>query len=1046
MKIFIKLSVLLILLTVYTFAGTTGKIAGQVIDAQTGEPLAGVNVIVENSALGASTDVDGFYVIINIKPGTYTLNISYIGYAEHAIQEVQVQLDLTTNVNAELRSELMTSEAVVVIAEKPVIQKDVAGSSKNIGSDEIEALPVSNIKQIIGLQAGISSTMEIRGSGSDQMLFVIDGISLKDSRTNQPISDIPMSAMEEVSVQSGGLGAEFSNVRSGVVNVVSKDGSGGYTGTITYKHRQASPKHFGTSPYDPNSFWMRPYTDDAVAWEGTKNGAWDEYKQRQYPTFIGWNKVSQSTLQNDDPSDDLTPEGAQRLFQWEHRKKGDIDKPDYDLDGGFGGPVPFISKYLGDLGFYFSFKNQKDMYLIQLATEAYETQSFMLRLSSSISPTLKLSLMGLKSNVTATSSSRTGLTGVFTTPWGVANSLERVGFTTPWRIYTDTYFNETERVSNIVSLKLTKVVNNHSFWDAKLTHVSRKYVTGPMRDRNTDLVNEIFEGYFVDEAPYGYYGEPVSSVEGRLTMGGAISVGRDTSNINVTTLSFDYVNQINRNNEVKTGGSFVYERYDMGFGMKNEFLPGGNTWSKIKQDPFRINVYIQDKLEFEGFVANVGLIVDYYNSNGKWYDVDNYSREFYSDSFNPDEKESFLTKDAESRFTLSPRLSISHPITETSKLFFNYGHYRQMPTSERFYRVQRDYANRMENVGDPYIELPRTVAYELGYDHALFDQYLLRIAAYYKDIEDQGKWVSYSSFDGKVNYDIITSNAYEDIRGFEVDISKRAGDWVTGNLNYEYRVNSNGFFGVDENYEDPAEQAKYERDNPVQNKPRPRPRIKSYVDFHTPRNFGPKLLDQNVLAGWHANFLSYWTTGSYFTWNPQNVDGVKYNVQWKDSYNFDLRISKVFRFENFDVKFFADISNLFNTKYFSNVSFEDKFDYEDYMKSLHLSEGVADDLLYGNIPGEDQPGDFRPTGVDFVPMEWRANLNNETNPNTRAIYYDASSKQYMQYTNGSWEEVGSNRLNQILDDKAYIDMPNQTYFTFLNPRNMFTGITLSYHF
>ena len=159
MKIFIKFFVLIILLTQYIFAGTTGKIAGQVVDAQTGEALAGVNVIVENSALGASTDVDGYYVIINIKPGTYTLKISYIGYAEHAIQEVQVQLDLTTNINAELRSELMTSEAVVVIAQKPVIQKDVAASQKNITSEEIEALPVTSIEEVVGLQAGISSDM-----------------------------------------------------------------------------------------------------------------------------------------------------------------------------------------------------------------------------------------------------------------------------------------------------------------------------------------------------------------------------------------------------------------------------------------------------------------------------------------------------------------------------------------------------------------------------------------------------------------------------------------------------------------------------------------------------------------------------------------------------------------------------------------------------------------------------------------------------------------------------------------------------------------------
>jgi len=1047
MKLVRGLTIISLLLFIsYAFSGTTGKISGRVTDSESGDALPGVNVFLEGTTLGAATDMDGYFFIINIQPGTYVLKAAYVGYAEYSVVDVRVHVDLTTQIEIEMKSELLTTEAVVVIAEKPVVQKDVAASSKNISSEEVEALPVTTIEQVVGLQAGVTSSLGIRGSSSNEVLFVVDGISLRDNRSNEPITEIPLSALEEISVQSGGFGAEFNNVRSGVVNVVSKEGSADkYSGVLTFRMMPAGAKNFGISPYDPEAFWMRPYMDNTVAWTGTKNGAWDEYTRRQYPDFDGWNRIAERTLENDDPSDDLTPEGAQRQFLWEHRKQGDITQPDYNFDAGFGGPLPFLSKPLGNLRFFVSYKREQSMYLMHMATDALTTESFMFRLTSDITPTMKLAVMGLFSETNGTATSRSGGTGLFTSSWGIANSVERIGFTSPWRIYTDIYFSQANRKSQAISAKLTNVVSSSTFWEAKISRVSKDYTTGPMRDRDRTKRYEIFEGYFVDEAPVGYERDAVFSVEGRLGMGGAVSVGRDTSTISTITAKFDLTSQITRHHQIKTGLELNFEDYDMGFGMRNFFLPEGNTWTTIEQKPFRGTLYIQDKIEFEGFIANAGLIMDYFNSNGNWYDVGDFSREFYSDNYTfPDDESKYKTVEPETRLTFSPRLSISHPITTNSKLFFNYGHYRQMPTSERFYRVQRDIRDKLDYIGDPTIPLARTIAYELGYDHALFDMFLFRAAAYYKDISDQEFWVRYISFDGKVNYRKITNNSYEDIRGFELDLTKRSGDWVTGNINYEYRVGTSGYFGVARQYENPAEQREYDRKNVYQEKPRPQPRVKSYIDLNTPLDFGPKVLNQNILADWHFNFIANWTSGSWGTWNPSKIPGIQYNFQWNDYYNVDLRISKIFRFDYFDVKFFAEVNNLFNFELFSGVSFYDNFDYEYYMKSLHLPESIAGELGYGNIPGEDNPGDYRDEGVAYVPMEWWSSLDEVRDPNSRAIYYDASTGKYMQYSGNNWSEVDSGRLNEVLDSKAYIDMPNQTYFTFLNPRSIFFGLTFTF--
>jgi len=79
------------------WSGTTGKIMGTVTDRATGEPLAGANVIIEESIMGSSTDQEGFYYIINVPPGTYSVTVSYIGYGRLTQSNVRVMADRSTS-------------------------------------------------------------------------------------------------------------------------------------------------------------------------------------------------------------------------------------------------------------------------------------------------------------------------------------------------------------------------------------------------------------------------------------------------------------------------------------------------------------------------------------------------------------------------------------------------------------------------------------------------------------------------------------------------------------------------------------------------------------------------------------------------------------------------------------------------------------------------------------------------------------------------------------------------------------------------------------
>ena len=118
-------------------AGTTGKIKGNINDKQTGEALSGVNVQVVGTTLGAATDLDGFYIILNIPPGIYTLEVSYIGYST-SIVEIQVNVDLTTTQNFNISEETIRLDDIVVYAERPAVEMDRTNSVASMNAEQID--------------------------------------------------------------------------------------------------------------------------------------------------------------------------------------------------------------------------------------------------------------------------------------------------------------------------------------------------------------------------------------------------------------------------------------------------------------------------------------------------------------------------------------------------------------------------------------------------------------------------------------------------------------------------------------------------------------------------------------------------------------------------------------------------------------------------------------------------------------------------------------------------------------------------------------------
>ncbi|MEK7727119.1 MAG: TonB-dependent receptor, partial [candidate division KSB1 bacterium] len=731
-NLFAKLMLAALFPATMLFAGTTGKITGTVTDADNGEPLIGVNVLLEGTTIGAATNLQGYFVILNVPPGVYNLRVTSIGYGAQRITNLSVKIDLTTELKIQMKTETLTGEEVVVVAPRPVVVKDISSSQANLSANDIQALPVLSVSRVVALEAGIQSGLTIRGGAADQTAFMLNGITLRDERDNTPFTGISYTSIKEIQIQTGGFNAEFGNIRSGLVNVVTGEGERDkYTFSVQSRYRPAAPKHFGHSPNSREAYWIRSYVDNAVAWTGTKSGAWDAFTQKQFPEFEGWNSISLKTLKDNDPNNDLTPEAAQRIFLWQHRRTLDVELPDYDLDMSFGGPVPLVSSQFGNLRFFASYRAAQEAYVIPLSQDAFRDYTSQLKITSDIGGNKKLMLEGLLARATGTNNNNTGLPGIFRSPLSIANELNRLSFIES-RMFATDYWAPTAVERNSMSAKFTHTVSAKTFYEASLHRFQSQYDTNPGRARNKTPIASFGNGYMLDEAPFGFQPEPSTGVNGiRMSVG--FSNSRDSSKVTAWTAKFDVNSQVDRYNLIKAGVELVYTDNDVNYASVDQFLPSGRSRSNWHSFPMRGALYLQDKLEFEGMIANLGVRLDYSHAGGDWYAFDLFDRAFTSrNSLGID---TLLTQQSTDRiFSVSPRLGVAFPISVNSKLYFNYGHFRQLPIPENLYLLRRfSDNNAVIRLANPNNPLPRTVAYELGYEHNLFDQYLLRLAGYYKD-------------------------------------------------------------------------------------------------------------------------------------------------------------------------------------------------------------------------------------------------------------------------------------------------------------------------
>lgn len=834
---------LLLIFQIQVYAGITGKIAGKVTDAQTGEELIGINVLVDGTTMGAATGIDGTYIINNIEPGVYSLVFSGVGYQRQVVTNVRVSSDFTTRIDVQLSTEAIGLETVVVEAIRPMVRKDLTSSQTSIDDSQIKTLPVESINQLLSLQAGITKgaggELHIRGGRSTEIAYNVNGVSAVNPYDFGRTVQISTNAIQELSVVSGTFNAEYGNALSGVVNTVTKEGGSKYTGTISY------------------------YTGD--------------YVSNATDVFLN--------------IDDLDPVNNQVV------------------EGTFGGPIPLLED---NFTFFFSGRYNNDkgyLYGIRQHT-VFDSVSR----DPNLANVLYLAQTGDNSIVSMNPSIDINTTAKLTykpIPT-IKINYDLVYSNSDYKSYAHDYkYNPDANYNRLTwglinSLEYRHAVSNSTFFSLKGSYsiYDFKRYLYPLLDAAGNEVsfnpNMSLDGLQAD--PRYQPDDKNTSYSPYTFVSGGTQPEHFYQRSYTSEIKFDITSQVTNQHEVKFGlkgkwDTMDYVFFDVLRNRSNYLIPTipdpvdqQSSIDIYSRSPQQFSGYLQDKMEFESMILNAGLRVDYFNSNTV----------YAPDPFAPTEN---LT-DAEGKYTLSPRLGISFPITDAGIIHFSYGHFYQLPPF-RFLYTNPNFEDiaALPVYGNANLNPEKTVTYEIGLQQQLNESLAFNVTGFYKDVRDllaiqQIRISSNSIYQKYVNKD------YGNIKGITFSLSKRKmpDDLFGASVDYTFQVAEGNETGADAFFID-LQSGRQSEKIPVPLEWDQAHTLNGVITFGGDRD-------------WTVTFVTSLSTGLPYT--PQLYEQqifLRTNSDRKPlQTNVDLLIDKSFMLYNTTLTIFLKVFNLFDTK------------------------------------------------------------------------------------------------------------------------------------
>ena len=721
---------LLLFLTVATAAfAQTGTIVGRVFDSKTDAPLPFTNVSVLGTGKGTIAREDGSFVLANFPIGTYEVQASFMGYTTSKV-EVTVLENRTVETTIRMaETSVGNVEEVIVTAERPLINVDDGATIRQVTADDIKELTVQpTLDSVVEQQAGVTKDrgkLHIRGGRSDETLYIVDGVQMRDILSGESKGGNAISArsVAEVNIITGGFDAKYGQALSGIVEAKLKEGSNEYHG------------YFGhTSDY---------LTDD-----------WD---------------VDLTDFQISGPlpffSNILKPLGGDKAGQVTFflNIAGDLSNGHLPSIGNFGSKLnsSYSDKFLGKT------INYDDLFVPRGSNE----WRGLFKASWKASPAHKFAV-----SVTKNLSFSQGFND---------NDISQVNRNTnnypwAWSKRLDEYYT------------VSQDRNSFSFtWNntVRPTLLQQIKVTRFFASRHQDVKGQLWDEYDVltdtsvdpaDDTPYFRdAGQPTSY--------------RDRY-IRTWAVDWDWTKIWNRH-DIRWGLHSQYEDVQylsLDAASVDDDNPLGDEFDLFHVFPNTGALYLQDRLEFEGLVANIGLRYDYWFPGAQ---VDAlYERQdrptITAETAEEYEKATNSLFGNRFKSTLAPRIQVSHPISETSHLFFNYGHFSQRPAYFYVYAKSNSQSSEeFPNIGNPNLDPEISVQYELGVGHQLTADKAVKVSLYNKDIYDYPTSESLTLQDRttrRSEFFIYRNLDYARSRGVEVELRKRRTDRMSWAMSYTF--------------------------------------------------------------------------------------------------------------------------------------------------------------------------------------------------------------------------------------------------------------------
>jgi outer membrane receptor protein involved in Fe transport len=886
------------------FSGTTGKIVGTVHDTKTSEPLIGVNIFITGTSLGATTDLDGSYFILNLPPGTYNLEAQYIGYSTVKIQEVKVNVDLTTKMDFSMQEAVVElAEEIVVVAQRSLVVKDLTATTATIDASEIQALPITEISEALALKAGYVDG-HVRGGRSGEVAYWIDGMPVTDMYDGGQVVEVNKDMVEQLQFISGAFNAEYGQAMSGIVNITTKEPSGGkFGGNLSLYLGGHYSSHdnifYNINNFDPTDI----YNVDGGIYGSIIPNKLSYYVNARYIYFDGWYYGKREFNPN---NISYTDSAGNYILSRDESGKGDGD--------------------------YVPMNWNRKLY-------------WQGKLIYNITPMVKLTYSFISDDVNYedyTADDNKGRNYKLN-PDGNLNRF-RAGYTH--------------------LLKLTQALSNSTFFDIGISYFDKSYKHYVYEDKYDPRyvhprINELQQLYSFKTGGTDnqYFSRQTKTAllkfdfTSQLDKRHLVKIGLEGRKHNV---SLDDITLR------PLGGDELNLATDSPY--MQPYVPDISSpyHSSYEHNPVELSAYLQDKMEFSDIIVNLGVRIDYFQPDGviltdpsdpdvynpirpqnRYQDLNGNGLEDPGESYTLEQRQAFWYKNAKSKTKASPRLGVSFPVTETGVVHFSYGHFFQIPNFDFLYRnpqfkLGTGTDQNQGLIGNADLRPEQTISGEIGFQQQIASDMVLDMTVYFRDIRDLTgtRAEAIEIFGGSATYSKLINSDFGFVRGIILSFKNRYKFGINYSVDYTFQVAKGTASDVEQ-----ARNALIGGDLPeVQLVP---------LNWDQRHTLNATL--SYVADSWGLSFIS--NLGSGLPYSPrktEDVSSLRENSQNKPvNWNIDMRLNKEFTLYKQKFSVFLRVFNLLDR--LNQLNVYDDTGRADFTTDLKRIEGLNPNLYVNTL-------------------------------------------------------------------------------------------------